>query len=400
MYINPRVLILRNERGVKDELRKIGVSQEAVKILTPKAFHYLIKLEGIPSPTANLLKQEMLSVMADAAVSKEVASFTSKKSDVLLIGTEAQLKKVLPRLNRQPFNLPQVSQQLTELLKNFKKDKFVLSFKDKKMNLARKVAVMGILNLTPDSFYDGGKYTTQARALRRVEEMVKEGADLIDIGGESTRPGAKEVDQEEEIRRVIPVIRKIKELFEIPVSIDTYKTKVAKRALEAGVDMINDISGLRFDPQLKEAVARSGVPVVLMHIKGTPVDMQNNPRYGSLMGEIISYLSESIRLAQKAGIDLKKIIVDPGIGFGKTSEHNLQILNHLGELRSLGRPILIGVSRKSFIGATLKLPLEERLEGGLAAASLAVMQGAKIIRTHDVKPTRRAVDLTQAIIKS
>lgn len=400
MGINPRVLILRNERGVKDELKKIGVSQEAVKILAPKTFHYLIKIEGIPSPTANLLKQEMLSVMADAAISKEVASFTSKKSGVLLIGTEAQLKKVLPRLNRQPFNLPEVSQQLSKLLKNFKKGKFVLSFKEKKMDLTRKVAVMGVLNLTPDSFYNGGKYTTQARALRKVEEMVKEGADLIDVGGESTRPGAKEVGIEEEIRRVIPVISKIRELFEIPVSIDTYRAKVAKEALEAGVDMVNDISGLRFDPGLKEVVARFGAAVVLMHIKGTPRDMQSNPRYESLMGEIISYLSDSIRLAQKAGIDLEKIIVDPGIGFGKTPEHNLQILNHLGELRSLGRPILIGVSRKSFIGAILKLPLEERLEGSLAAASLALMQGAKIIRTHDVKATRRAVDLTQAIIQS
>jgi dihydropteroate synthase len=400
MCINPRVLILRNERGVKDELKKIGVSQEAVKILTPKAFHYLIKLEGVPSPTANFLKQEMLSVMADAAISKEVASFTSKKSDVLLIGTEAQFKKLLPRLNRQSFNLPRVSQRLAELFKNLKKDKFVLSFKEKKMDLARKVAVMGILNLTPDSFYNGGRYTTQSRVLKRVEEMVKEGADLIDVGGESTRPGAKEVDLEEEIRRVIPVISKMRELFEIPVSIDTYKAKVAKEALEAGVDMVNDISGLRFDPRLKEVVARSGAAVVLMHIKGTPRDMQNNPQYESLMGEVISCLSGSIRLAQKAGIDLEKIIVDPGIGFGKTSQHNLQILNHLGELRSLGRPILIGASRKSFIGNVLNLPLEERLEGGLAAASFAVMQGAKIIRTHDVKPTRRAVDLTQAIIQS
>jgi len=275
MRINPRVLILRNERGVKDELKKIGVSQEAVKILAPKAFHYLIKIEGIPSPTANLLKQEMLSVMADAAISKEVASFTSKKSDVLLIGTEAQFKKVLPRLNRQRFNLPQVSQQLSELLKNFKKGKFVLSFREKKMNLARKVAVMGVLNLTPDSFYNGGKYTTESRALRKVEEMVKEGADLIDVGGESTRPGAKEVGIEEEIRRVIPVISKIREFFEIPVSIDTYRAKVAKEALEAGVDMVNDISGLRFDPRLKEVVARFGPAVVLMHIKGTPRDMQN-----------------------------------------------------------------------------------------------------------------------------
>ena len=400
MRINPRVLILRNERGVKDELRKIGVSQQALKILAPKAFHYLIKLEGVPPPTANLLKQEMLSVMADAAISKEVASFTSKKSDVLLIGTEAQLKKVLPRLNRQPFNLPRVSRKVSELLKNIKKDKFVLSFKDRKMDLARKVAVMGILNLTPDSFYNGGKYASESQALRRAEEMLKEGADLIDVGGESTRPGAKEVGIEEEIRRVIPVISKIRDLFEVPVSIDTYKAKVAKEALEAGVDMINDVSGLRFDPQLKEVVAGSRVPVVLMHIKGTPRNMQNNPQYESLMGEIICYLSESIRLAQKAGIDPEKIIVDPGIGFGKTVEHNLQILSHLGELKSLGRPILIGASRKSFVGAVLGLPLEERLEGSLAAASLAVMQGAKIIRTHDVKPTRRAVDLTQAIIQS
>jgi dihydropteroate synthase len=400
MCINPRVLILRNERGVKEELRKIGVSQQALKILAPKAFHYLIKLEGVPPPTANLLKQEMLSVMADAAISKEVASFTSKKSDVLLIGTEAQLKKVLSRLNRQRFNLPRVSRELAELLKNFKKDRFVLSFNDKKMNLARKVAVMGILNLTPDSFYNGGKYATQSRALRRVEEMLKEGADLIDVGGESTRPGAEKVGVEEEIRRVTPVISKIRDLFGIPVSIDTYKAKVAKEALKAGVDMVNDISGLRFDPQLKEVVARSGASVVLMHIKGTPRDMQNNPQYGSLMGEIVSYLSESIRLAQRTGIDLEKIAVDPGIGFGKTVEHNLHILSHLGELRSLGRPILIGVSRKSFIGATLNLPLEERLEGSLAAASLAVMQGAKIIRTHDVKATRRAVDLVQAIIQS
>ncbi|MFQ6067273.1 MAG: dihydropteroate synthase [bacterium] len=400
MCINPRVLILRNERGVKDELRKIGVSQQALKILAPKAFHYLIKLEGIPSPIANLLKQEMVSVMADAAISKKMTSFTSKKSDVLLIGTEAQLKKLLRRLNRQRFNLPGVSRKLSELIKNFKRERFVLSFKEKKMDLARKVAVMGILNLTPDSFYNGGKYAAESRALKRAEEMLKEGADLIDIGGESTRPGAKEVRVEEEIRRVIPVISKIRDLFEVPLSIDTYKAKVAKEALEAGVDMVNDISGLRFDPQLKEIVARFRAGVVLMHIKGTPRDMQNSPQYGSLMGEIISYLSESIRLAQTTGIDLEKIAVDPGIGFGKTVEHNLQILNHLGELRSLGRPILIGASRKSFIGAILGLPLEERLEGSLAAASLAVMQGAKIIRTHDVKPTRRAVDLTQAIIQS
>ncbi len=400
MDINPRILSLRNERGVKGQLRKIGVSREGEKILSQKTHLYLIKLEGISSQAANLLKQEMLSVSGDVAVKKEVVAFTTSKSDVLLIGTQAQYKRIFPRLRCQPFNLSILSHKIEEALKNFKRENFILSFKNSSLDLTKKVAIMGILNLTPDSFYDGGKYTQEKKALRRVEEMISQGADIIDVGGESTRPGAKRVAPGEEIRRVIRVIEKIKEVFQVPVSIDTYKTQVAKEAIEAGADMVNDISGLRFDEKLPGVIAKCKVPLVVMHIKGTPGDMQDNPHYDSLMGEIISYLAQSIRRAEQAGVDREKLIIDPGIGFGKTTEHNLEIINRLSELKSLGRPILIGISRKSFIGNVLNLPLEERLEGSLAAVSLAVSQGARIIRTHDVKETRRAVDLIGAIINS
>lgn len=400
MDIKPRVLNPKNRRGIKEELERIGVSQEGKRILSQKANLYLIKLEGVSSQAGNLLKQEMLSVGADAAIRKEVASFSVPKSDVLLIGTEAHYNKVIPKLRRQPFDLPHLSYQLEQTLKNIQREEFVLSLGDKKLNLAKKAAIMGILNLTPDSFYDKGKYTQKEAALTRVKEMISQGADLIDVGGESTRPGARKISAKEELRRVIPVIEKIKALFDIPVSIDTYKAQVARECIRAGVDMVNDISALRFDSEMKHIVAKYKVPLVLMHIKGTPGDMQDNPHYDSLMGEIISYLRESMRIAQEAGIDEEKIVVDPGIGFGKTAEHNLEIINKLSELKGLGRPILIGVSRKSFIGKALDLPLSERLEGSLAAASLAVTQGARIVRTHDVKETRRAIDLAQAILEA
>lgn len=259
---------------------------------------------------------------------------------------------------------------------------------------------MGILNLTPDSFYDGGRYKEERDILNRVEQMIKEGADIIDVGGESTRPGADKVNAEEEINRTVPYIERICSLFDVPVSIDTYKAKVAKRATEAGAQIINDISGLRFDPRMASVVASSKAALVMMHIKGTPKDMQDNPQYDSLLDEITSYLRESIEKAEKVGVEADKIVVDPGIGFGKTVEHNLIILKRLDELSVLEKPILVGVSRKSFIGRVLNLPVEKRLCGGLAATCIAVINGARLIRTHDVKETREVVDLTEAILRS
>jgi len=316
------------------------------------------------------------------------------------MGTEAHYRKIIPRLRRQPFGLAIVSSQIKQTLDNFKKDNFTIPLGGKILNLAKKTAIMGILNVTPDSFYDGGRYTCQDEALRRVEQMIEEGVDIIDVGGESTRPGSERVSLKEEIKRVIPIIEKIRENFDVPISIDTYKAEVARQAIEVGANMVNDISGLRFDPKLKKVVAKCDVPVVITHIKGTPKDMQDNPQYRCLMGEIISYLRESIKMAEEAGISSDKIIIDPGIGFGKTTEHNLRIIKRLPELKSLGKPILIGASRKSFIGNVLKLPVSERLEGSLAIGSLSVFQGANIIRTHDVKETRRVVDLIRAVMKS
>ncbi len=274
----------------------------------------------------------------------------------------------------------------------------LLRLRSRDIDLEQKVVVMGILNVTPDSFYDGGRYTGEDEALARVEEMIGEGADIIDVGGESVRPGADPIGLNEELGRVIPVIGKIKRQFSIPICVDTYKAEVARQAIEEGAEMVNDISALRFDPDLRKIVAGYGVPVVLMHIKGTPKTMQDNPRYGSLMEEIVSYLDSSIKLAEEAGADGRGIIVDPGIGFGKTTAHNLEILRRLEELASLGKPILVGLSRKSFIGNVLGLPQEERLEGGLAATCMAVWRGARLVRTHDVSPTRRAVDMVQAIL--
>lgn len=275
----------------------------------------------------------------------------------------------------------------------------LLHLKNRDIDLEEKVVVMGVLNLTPDSFYDGGRYTREAQALRRVEEMIGEGADIIDVGGESVRPGAEPISLDEELSRVVPVIEKVRRLFPITISIDTYKAEVARQAIEKGAEMVNDISGLRFDPDLRKIVAGYGVPLILMHIKGTPKNMQDNPRYHSLMEEIISYLRKSIKLAEESGVDPARIIVDPGIGFGKTTAHNLEILRRLEELKSLGKPILVALSRKSFIGNVLGLPQAERLEGGLAAACMAVSGGARIVRTHDVRPTRRAVDMVQAILR-
>jgi len=245
-------------------------------------------------------------------------------------------------------------------------NQFTLDFKNRQLSLNKRVAVMGILNVTPDSFFDGGKYLRPEAALKRVEEMVQEGADIIDIGGESTRPGSQLVSLQQELRRVIPVVRRIRRLFEIPLCVDTYKAEVAREAIEAGARMINDISGLRFDREMARVVASFNVPVIIMHIRGTPRMMQRNPRYKNLIKEIISYLRKGIDIALAAGVSSKNIIIDPGIGFGKTVRHNLQIIKNLAELKTLNQPILMGVSRKSFIGKVLDLPPQKRLEGGLA----------------------------------
>lgn len=257
---------------------------------------------------------------------------------------------------------------------------------------------MGILNITPDSFSDGGLYLNKNRAIEHALKMQDEGADIIDIGGESTRPGAEKVSAKEEIRRVVSVIEKLAKKIKIPISIDTCKSAVAKAALSAGASIVNDISGLRFDPRMPAVIATHKVPVVIMHIKGSPKNMQKNPTYNALIPEIMDYLREGIEIARNAGIADDKIIIDPGIGFGKTVEHNLEVIKRLNEFTGFEKPILLGPSRKSFIGKILgDLPVTERLEGSAAAVAIGIFNGANIIRVHDVNAMVRVVKIADRI---
>ncbi len=260
--------------------------------------------------------------------------------------------------------------------------------------------IMGILNVTPDSFYDGGRHNGEDRAVRHAMALIEDGADIIDVGGESTRPNAEPVSTDEELRRVVPVIEKIRSRSDVFISIDTYKAKVADEACSAGANIINDISGLTFDEEMAPLAARIGVYTVIMHIKGTPKDMQTNPHYDDVVSEITDFFQRQMETAKQAGIAEDRIILDPGIGFGKRVEDNLRILKMLGEFKKLGKPILIGTSMKSFIGQITDSPVEERSEGTLASIVVSYMNGADILRVHDVKKTQKAVKLVRAIMQS
>ena len=258
----------------------------------------------------------------------------------------------------------------------------------------KEVLIMGVLNATPDSFSDGGKFNSPDKALERAKEMEAEGADIIDVGGESSRPGAETVPEGEELERTIPVIKKIKKESNLPISIDTYKANVAQRALEEGAEIVNDISALRFDPEMAEVVAEKGANVILMHMQGRPQNMQENPTYEDVVEDIFNFLKARINYAQENGISADKIIIDPGIGFGKTVEDNFRILQNLEKFKRLEKPLLLGTSRKSFIGKALNTPLGERLEGTIASNVVGIMKGANILRVHDVNAIKRAADIT------
>ena len=274
----------------------------------------------------------------------------------------------------------------------------ILSWNGFNLNLASRTHIMGVLNITPDSFSDGGLYLDRENAVRQAHFLIESGADILDIGGESTRPGAAAMLLEEELQRTIPVIQAVAKTANVPVSIDTYKSEVARRALDAGASIVNDISGLRFDPAMSKVVAEYGVPVIVMHIKGTPKDMQEHPVYEALIPEIMDYFRYSIRFGADSGIPEDRIIIDPGIGFGKTIDHNLEIIGNLKEFTMLGRPIAIGVSRKSFIGKILGgVPPACRLEGTAAAVAASILNGANIVRVHDVMEMAKVARVADAI---
>ena len=257
--------------------------------------------------------------------------------------------------------------------------------------------IMGILNVTPDSFSDGGMYYNATQAIEFALQMEEEGADIIDVGGESTRPGAKTVELQKECDRILPVIEGIRTKSDILISIDTYKSEVARKSIATGAGMVNDISGMTFDPNMVDVIKDSGLPVVIMHIKGTPKNMQKKPYYEDLMQELTEYFEERKKFARAKGILDQQIILDPGIGFGKRLQDNFQLLRELKKIVDMGFPVLIGPSKKSFIGLTLDLPIDQRLEGTAAAVTTGILKGARIVRVHDVKEMKRVALITDSI---
>jgi dihydropteroate synthase len=380
-----RVLNITGEKELFRLFTQMKVDPYGVRIMAPKAESFLIRIDKISCVAANILKQEMLSCGGDAALPRQALTGKTRKTECVLISTRSQFNRLNEKLSLQQFGLNRLAREISQTLNNYCREN-------------DRTRVMGILNLTPDSFSGDGLYGKDISEIADLAgKMVKDGADILDLGGESSRPGAKAVSLKVELNRAIPVIKKLSRTISKPISIDTYKPEVARAALDSGASIVNDISGLR-NPEMARVCAKYKAGIVIMHMKGTPRSMQKNPVYASVMDEIIEYLGNAVQKALCAGIIKEKIIVDPGIGFGKTLEHNLEILNNLKELKILGVPILVGTSRKRFIGKILNADPDQRLPGTLATCVLAAANGADIVRVHDVKPVAQALKISRAIL--
>lgn len=372
----------------------IQADQTGIKLMLDDFVHYSFKIQDVDVRAANILKQEALAQGAEAAVNRLVVTHGVDQSDVLLTGTIKQYKRLIKKLRLQPFGLKQLAGELEKALAVLSSSpKRELNCRGLKLPLGERTLIMGILNVTPDSFSDGGQFNDLERALAHARQMVAEGADIIDIGAESTRPGHEPVNEEEELRRLLPVLEALVQELKVPVSIDTYKSKVARAALETGAQIINDIWGFKKDPRLPEVVAGyPGVPVIIMH-------NQEGTAYRDLLGDLLKSLRESIKIAEDAGINDEQIVVDPGIGFGKDLEQNLEVMRRLEELKVLGLPVLLGTSRKSMIGKTLDLPVEQRVEGTAATVALGIAKGVELVRVHDVREMTRVARMTDAMVR-
>ena len=392
-----RLLAIASREDAERELARIGVDPRGIGMMSPKMLTRCVHLNRLLCRQANILKQEMMGLGGDAAVARGTVACSIDTTDVILMGTDKQLGRLCEKLAHQPFGLADLAGGLRALLANVSQVSRVWKTAHHDLSLDRPL-IMGILNVTPDSFSDGGRFLDPNKAAERALEMEAEGADIIDIGGESTRPGAPQVPVSEELRRISPVIEQLAGRLTCPISVDTWKSDVAQGALAAGAGIINDISGFGFDPTMAQVAAESGAGVVLMHTRGTPDRMQSNTVYEDLLGDIIAGLRCSLDSAVSAGVDRERIVIDPGIGFAKDATANLEILRRLREFASLGLPLLVGTSRKSFIGKTLGLVTDERMFGTAATIALAVANGANILRVHDVRAMREAADMAHAIV--
>lgn len=371
------------------------VSEDGVRLMAGKGLFRVVRVTGIDVRAANILKQEMLSRGGEVATSREVFELGGEKADCILMGTLTHFARLFPKIRQQPFGLRALAASIEAALKNYER---AVPAAPASLGLAEAPLLMGVLNVTPDSFSDGDSYADTAEAVSAARRMVAEGASLLDIGGESTRPGAAPVSAEEEAARVIPVVEALAAEMPGVISVDTYKAEVAARALEAGAFMINDISALRMDPAMVAVCRDADCPVVLMHMQGEPRNMQADPRYDDVVDEVYRFFVERLEWAVGQGLREENLLIDPGIGFGKTVEHNLEILRNLGTFRSLGRPVVVGTSRKRFLGSLTGVErAAERDVATAATTALAVREGAHILRVHSVASNIEALRVAKAL---
>jgi dihydropteroate synthase len=394
-----RTIKINNPEEASAIFRKIGVDPYGIDAMARKTININILLEKQPCKIANIIKQEMLSIGGDAAVARGSVACSTPVSDILMMGTLKQILTLAKKIEKQPFGLNLIAREIFDILNNIYQSEYVWKTSRRKITLGRKTMVMGILNVTPDSFSDSGLFSSSQKAIEHGLAMADEGADIIDIGGESTRPGSRSVGVKIELKRVLPVIEGLAKKIKIPISVDTKKAEVARLAVDFGAEIINDISALNGDKNMAETIRKTRAAVILMHMRGKPKNMQKGSlAYDNLMGEITDYLKQSSKKALNAGVEKDCIVIDPGIGFGKTPEDNYKIIKDLSELKALGMPVLIGTSRKSFIGKITGGEPDERMEGTAATIAAAIMNGCHIIRVHDVAAMKKVAAVTDAIV--
>jgi dihydropteroate synthase len=386
-----RSVHLDSPAAARELMAAVGVSPRGVELMASKFTARALYVKDLHPAAANIVKQVALSSGAEAAVHKDAVTCKAARSDAVLFGTARQLDTVGQKLTGQDFGLDAVGRGITRVVAAWD-DVPELVLKGERRPLAPPL-VMGIVNVTPDSFSDGGECADPAAAIARARQLFAEGAALVDVGGESTRPGSAYVSEEEELGRVMPVVEAV--AGEMPVSVDTRKAGVARRAAEAGAAMVNDVSAGRDEPAIAEVCGEFDLPYVVMHMLGTPGDMQQDPRYDDVVAEVADFLAERAAWAKARGV--RQVIVDPGIGFGKTLEHNLALINNIPALADLGYPVMVGHSRKSFIGKLTGAEVEDRLGGSVAAALVAARRGAHILRVHDVAATAQALAVAAAV---
>ncbi|MCD4656649.1 MAG: dihydropteroate synthase [Planctomycetes bacterium] len=394
--LQPRVVASPCTNLVRKEIRDIPTSTEVIEHMSRKCEGYAVLLNDISAPQAHILKETMLSLDGDAAVHRQLIKTPIDSSQVVILGTKRQLDSLSAKMQNQPFALTQVAECVKKAIANFNKQIFTLKLRDNKSFLIDKPLIMGVLNVTTDSFSDGGKYLKIGEAISRSMQMIEQGADIIDIGGESSRPGAKPISETDELRNILPIIEKIRDKSDVLISVDTYKPEVARKAVDAGCNIINDITGAR-NPELVEVAAQTQAAFIVMHMQGNPQNMQRNPEYDHVIAEIYTYLFKANLMLQDAGISADSIIHDVGFGFGKTPQHNLTLLKYLHQFRTIGSPLMVGLSRKSLFKFITGAEVDDRLIETIAAHYHCLNQGAKILRVHDVSEAVKAKKVFEAI---